>query len=111
MADSNRRGGNRLAILAESASAKRRSSEAAGHAGLGDASPDQQPRSVIDSETGRQLNPTALYLTLLFEWTGWDHERKDGLLLSKDSGRPNTPTSTKRIDGTRRRCFASIIPD
>jgi len=41
--------------------------------------------SVIDSETGQQLNPTALYLTLLFEWTGWDHERKDDLLLSQDS--------------------------
>lgn len=41
--------------------------------------------SVIDSGTGRQLNPTALYLTLLFEWTGWDHERKDDLLVSKDS--------------------------
>ena len=42
--------------------------------------------SVVDSETGQQLNPTALYLTMFFEWTGWDHERKDSLLLSKDWG-------------------------
>ncbi len=40
--------------------------------------------SVIDSESGQQLNSTATYLTLLFEWTGWDHERKEALLLSQD---------------------------
>ena len=40
--------------------------------------------SVIDSDTGQQLNATATYLTLLFEWTGWDHERRDSLLLSQD---------------------------
>jgi hypothetical protein len=39
---------------------------------------------VVDSETGHHLTPTELYLTLLFEWTGWDHERNDSLLLSTD---------------------------
>ncbi len=39
---------------------------------------------VVDSDTGRELSPTALYLTMLFEWSGWDHERRDSLLLSKD---------------------------
>ncbi len=42
--------------------------------------------SVVDRDTSRQLNPTALYLTLLFDWTGWDHARRDSLLLSKDWG-------------------------
>ena len=64
--------------------------------------------SVIDSETGQQLNPTALYLTMFFEWTGWDHERKDDLLLSKDWALPILLSSTRRIDGTKPRCFALI---
>jgi cytochrome c-type biogenesis protein CcsB len=40
--------------------------------------------SIIDSQTGQRLNPTAAYLTLLFEWNGWDHERREMLLLSQD---------------------------
>jgi cytochrome c-type biogenesis protein CcsB len=41
--------------------------------------------TVIDSDTDRALNPTALYLTMLFEWSGWDHQRKDELPLSRES--------------------------
>src|SRR5574340_1233655 len=28
--------------------------------------------SFVDPESGRTLEPAALYLTLLFEWPGWD---------------------------------------
>ena len=40
--------------------------------------------AVVDSETGQELNATATYLTLLFEWSGWDHERRETLLLSQN---------------------------
>lgn len=43
-----------------------------------------QQSAVVDSETNRSLNPTALYLTLLFEWSGWDHPRKEQLLSVSD---------------------------
>jgi cytochrome c-type biogenesis protein CcsB len=42
--------------------------------------------SVVDTETGRTLSPTALYLTLIFEWSGWDHERSESLLVSNELG-------------------------
>src|SRR5688500_5159049 len=41
--------------------------------------------NVIDSDTGEKLTPTALYLTLIFEWSGWDHDRRVSMLLSKES--------------------------
>jgi cytochrome c-type biogenesis protein CcsB len=40
--------------------------------------------SLTDPETGERLNATAAYLTLIFDWQGWDHERRDRLLLSGD---------------------------
>ncbi len=41
--------------------------------------------SVIDSDVNQVLNPTALYLTMLFEWTGWDHKRADEFVLAPDA--------------------------
>ena len=38
--------------------------------------------ALTDPHTG--LNSTAAYLALLFDWQGWDHERRDRLLLSGD---------------------------
>ncbi len=40
--------------------------------------------AIIDSASNQSLIPTALYLTLLFEWSGWDHPRKEQLLHSSD---------------------------
>ncbi len=40
---------------------------------------------VIDSNSGQELSPVATYLTMLFEWTGWDHKQIDGLLLAQDA--------------------------
>lgn len=40
--------------------------------------------SVVDSQTNQALNPCQIYLTMLFEWSGWDHRRKDELLSVQD---------------------------
>jgi cytochrome c-type biogenesis protein CcsB len=40
--------------------------------------------SFADPETGEKLDPTALYLTMFFDWSGWDHVQKDHLLLYTD---------------------------
>jgi hypothetical protein len=40
--------------------------------------------SFADPQSGEKLNPTALYLSMLFEWGGWEHEQKDHLLLFSD---------------------------
>lgn len=40
--------------------------------------------SCEDPETGERLDPTAVYLMMLFDWQGWDHDRRDQLLLSAD---------------------------
>jgi cytochrome c-type biogenesis protein CcsB len=37
--------------------------------------------SFTDPETGESLDPTTLYLSMLFDWTGWSNEHKDQLLL------------------------------
>jgi cytochrome c-type biogenesis protein CcsB len=39
---------------------------------------------LVDPETQQKLDPTELYLTLLFEWRGWDHGDKDQLELVMD---------------------------
>ena len=41
-----------------------------------------------DPETNEKLNATALYLSMLFDWQGWDHADRDRLLLLSD-WRPN----------------------
>lgn len=40
--------------------------------------------ALTDPESGERLNATAAYMALLFDWQGWDHERRDRLLLSGD---------------------------
>lgn len=40
--------------------------------------------SVTDPQTQKPLDPTALYLTMLFDWQGWDHRDKDQLQLMMD---------------------------
>ncbi len=40
--------------------------------------------SYVDPETNQKLDATALYLTLFFEWQGWDHPDRDQLLLLLD---------------------------
>jgi cytochrome c-type biogenesis protein CcsB len=37
-----------------------------------------------DPETGQQLNPTALWLTMMFDWQGWEHANRAHLLLLTD---------------------------
>lgn len=37
-----------------------------------------------DPETGEKLNAAALYLSMLFDWQGWDHPEGDRLLLFSD---------------------------
>lgn len=37
-----------------------------------------------DPDTGRRLCPTALYLSLIFEWQGWGHADRERLLLLTD---------------------------
>jgi ABC-type transport system involved in cytochrome c biogenesis permease subunit len=39
---------------------------------------------LVDPATKQQLDPTELYLTLLFEWRGWDHRDKGQLELVMD---------------------------
>ena len=34
-----------------------------------------------DPETAEVLDPVALYLSMLFDWQGWDHSQKDRLLM------------------------------
>jgi ABC-type transport system involved in cytochrome c biogenesis permease subunit len=43
-----------------------------------------QQSTVVDSVSNQSLSPTALYLTLLFEWSGWDDPRKEQLLSVSD---------------------------
>jgi cytochrome c-type biogenesis protein CcsB len=40
--------------------------------------------SFTDPETGEQLAPTAFWLTMLFDWQGWDHANRAHLLLLTD---------------------------
>jgi cytochrome c-type biogenesis protein CcsB len=40
--------------------------------------------SVTDPETNTRLDGVALYLSMLFEWQGWDHEDRDRLLMQTD---------------------------
>jgi ABC-type transport system involved in cytochrome c biogenesis permease subunit len=40
---------------------------------------------VVDSNSGQKPSPVALYLTMLFEWSGWDHKQIDQLLLTPDA--------------------------
>lgn len=40
--------------------------------------------SFTDPETGASLDPTSLYLSMLFEWQGWSHPDRDQLLLLAD---------------------------
>ena len=40
--------------------------------------------SFTDPETHENLNATALYLSMLFDWQGWDHPERDRLLMSSD---------------------------
>lgn len=40
--------------------------------------------TVFDTQANKALSPTVLYLTLLFEWSGWDHQRKEDLLNVSD---------------------------
>lgn len=42
--------------------------------------------SIVDPETGEKLDPLAWYLTVLFDWKGWEHEDHDHLLLVEDWG-------------------------
>jgi ABC-type transport system involved in cytochrome c biogenesis permease subunit len=37
-----------------------------------------------DGETGRQLDPTVLYLSMFFDWQGWDHPQREQMLLVTD---------------------------
>jgi cytochrome c-type biogenesis protein CcsB len=37
--------------------------------------------SFTDPETGESLDPTTLYLSMLFDWSGWSHKDRDRLLL------------------------------
>lgn len=39
---------------------------------------------ITDPDTGTTLGPVAWYLTMLFEWQGWDHAKRDQLLLVAD---------------------------
>jgi cytochrome c-type biogenesis protein CcsB len=40
--------------------------------------------SFVDPETGAALEPTALCLTMLFEWQGWQHPERERLLTLMD---------------------------
>jgi ABC-type transport system involved in cytochrome c biogenesis permease subunit len=40
--------------------------------------------SFLDPETGAQLDPTTLYLTMFFEWQGWQNPERDRLLMLMD---------------------------
>ena len=40
--------------------------------------------SLVDPESGERLDPTALYVTLLLEWQGWDHADRRPLELAGD---------------------------
>lgn len=40
--------------------------------------------SVGDPESGERLAPVTWYLTMLFDWKGWDHPDRDQLLLVTD---------------------------
>lgn len=40
--------------------------------------------AIVDSTSNQSLSPTAFYLTLFFEWSGWDHPRKEQLLNVDD---------------------------
>jgi hypothetical protein len=40
--------------------------------------------SFTDPESGQKLDPTVLYLSMLFEWQGWNHTNRDQLLFLVD---------------------------
>lgn len=40
---------------------------------------------VTNSDSGQQLSPSDWYMTMLFEWSGWDHARVNELLTSNDA--------------------------